>query len=148
MVEDHGQFDDFERLMLEAADAQRAGVFERTRVDVEALVGEPARHARWYRHILVGLPVAACIAMFFGVATMWRAGSHDGEAGLNGTAVSTFGAGMVSPAEGCQNYQTFRACFGGPGILVGSECRCVDFDRDGDVDLADMGGLQMSKVAD
>ncbi|MFH0983407.1 MAG: hypothetical protein V2A79_17960 [Planctomycetota bacterium] len=141
----------FDRLMLEAADADRAGVFRVTPIDVEALVGESASigRARWYRHVLVGLPLAACIAMFFGVATLWRAGSGTRDVLINGgTAISTFGGTMASPVERCEGMENFRACFHGPGILVDPECRCVDFDEDGDVDLHDMGFFQLNRTID
>jgi hypothetical protein len=151
MVREPSQFNDFDRLMLEAGQAKRAGVFASTPLDMEALMAEPvpAGPARWYRHILVGLPLAACIAMFFGVATMWRTGSGTGDVLLNGTtAVSTFGVATTSPAERCQTLENFRTCFRGPETLVDAECRCVDFDGDGDVDLRDMGTFQLNRTND
>ena len=148
MVRGQGQF---ERLMREAREADQAGVFSSTPVDVVALVAEPVLTgpAHWYRHVLVGLPLAACIAMFFGVATLWQAGSGTGDSIINGTtAVSTLGGTGVSSIEQCQNLDTFRTCFCGPGIPVGEECRCVDFDGDGDVDLRDMGSFQLNRTID
>ena len=151
MLHHPSQPGEFDRLMLETAEAERAGVFERTPVDAESLLAEPvpAGPAHWYRHVLVGLPLAACIAMFFGVATLWWAGSEGGDALINGpAAVPAFNGTATSPVERCRNVENLRNCFGGPGILVDSECRCVDFDEDGDVDLRDMGAFQLTKAID
>lgn len=151
MLHRPGQFDEFERLMLDTAEAKQAGVFHSTPIDVESLVGESGRvgATHWYRHVLVGLPLAACIAMFFGVATLWEAGSRTGDGFSNGTtAVSTLGGAAASPAGRCQNMENFQTCFRGPGVLVGGDCRCVDFDGDGDVDLRDMGAFQLNRTID
>ncbi len=151
MVYERSQFDEFDRLMLEAKEAEQAGVFELTPVDVEALVAEPVTigPAHWYRHVLVGLPLAACIAMFFGVATLWQTGSGTGEVLITGTAaVSTFGGAIATTVERCQTMENFRFCFAGPDVPVGGECRCVDFDGDGDVDLRDMGAFQVNRSID
>jgi hypothetical protein len=142
------QLDAFDRLMLDVAEAERLGVFGSTAVDVESLMAPPvvlAGPTHWYRHVLVGLPLAACIAMFFGVATLWRTGSVGHQALLNQTAaVSTLGGTATSPAERCPTLETLRSCFGGPGTPVGADCQCVDFDDDGDVDLRDMGSFQLT----
>ncbi|MCP4592762.1 MAG: hypothetical protein GY842_18660 [bacterium] len=142
----------FDRLMIEAVEAHQAGVFASTPVDIESLVPQPVLQspAAWYRHALVGLPLAACIAMFLGVATIWQtANTGTGESMLNGsTSVSTFGASAGTKLEGCQNPENFRTCFAGPGVVVPGDCRCVDFDGDGDVDLRDMGAFQVRRTLD
>ena len=151
MAQERNQLDELDRLMLEAAEAQQAGVFGSTPIDVEALVAKPvlAGPAYWYQHLLVGLPLAACIAMFFGIAALWHAGSGPGDDLTNGTtAVSTFGGTVVSAIERCQTPENLRNCLSGPGTPVSNECRCVDFDGDGDVDLRDLGAFQVNSSID
>ena len=151
MLHEPAQFDEFDRLMLYMVEAKRAGVFDSTPIDVECLATEPVPvgTAHWSRHVLVGLPLAACIAMFFGVATLWEVGSGTGDGFMNGTtAVSTLGGTAALPVERCQNLENFRNCFSGPGVLVDGNCRCVDFDGDGDVDLRDVGALQLNRTID
>lgn len=151
MGHEQSQFDEFDRLMLEASTAGRAGVFGTTPVDVESLVAQPVLSgpAHWYRHVLVGLPLAACIAMFFGVVALWENGSGTGNVLTNGSAaVSTLGGTVASPVENCRSMENFQSCLAGPGIMVPAECRCVDFDDDGDVDLRDMGVFQVNRTID
>ena len=142
---------EFERLMLDATAAERAGVFSSTPVDVESLAGESlvAGPARWYQQVLMGLPLAACIAMFFGIATLWQTGSGTSNGIMNGTAaVSTFNGAADLPVERCQTLDDFQSCFKGPGVLVDTECRYADFDSDGDVDLRDVGRFQSRNAID
>ncbi len=42
------------------------------------------------------------------------------------------------------DYSRFLECFTGAGGALGEACGCVDLDADGDVDLHDLGGLQLS----
>ncbi|MCK4661156.1 MAG: hypothetical protein KAV82_16670 [Phycisphaerae bacterium] len=151
MEHKQSQFDEFDRLMLDLAEARQAGVFDATPIEVESLMAPPVLSgpAHWYRHVLVGLPLAACIAMFFGVATLWKASSETGNRVITGTAaISSFGSSMTTPIEQCQTMDDLRTCFRGPGILVDGGCRCADFDGDGDVDLRDMGAFQLDQTAD
>jgi len=39
----------------------------------------------------------------------------------------------------------FTDCLDGPGQTVGEGCARFDYDRDGDVDLADFGRLQLTR---
>ena len=53
--------------------------------------------------------------------------------------VSAFDAGRGEQAR------VLARCFTGPaGGPLGNDCRCVDFDSDGDVDLADYGAFQVA----
>lgn len=41
------------------------------------------------------------------------------------------------------DHRSFRRCMAGPGEAVASNCRCADFDGDGDVDLSDAAAQQL-----
>lgn len=40
------------------------------------------------------------------------------------------------------SYETFYDCMSEPGVAYAGDCSCVDFDQDGDVDLADFAAFQ------
>lgn len=50
------------------------------------------------------------------------------------------GDGLV----GLLDYAMFRACLAGPGFPPSPQCRPLDFDRDGDVDLVDYRSLELA----
>ncbi|MHC4610364.1 MAG: hypothetical protein ACYS7M_08455 [Planctomycetota bacterium] len=140
--------DELEQLIAEAQDLEQAGVFKRTPVNVASLVETHgvSRRPRLTHRLFVGLQVAACLGLVVGLATMWRAGSSSpGPAGLtNSSDLEVAGAwGGLH----CERVETLKRCFSGPaGDSLGEECKCVDFDDDGDVDLADYGAFQRHYV--
>jgi hypothetical protein len=137
-----------ERLIAEARAAERAGVFGRTRLDVSALVGGSSLEAdrpvsprliRFYERALVGLPLAACVAIVIGIASMH--GGPMGEAVSSPVAVLERGGDSSSSVELC-SVEFIAGCVAGPGAPVTADCGCADLDRDGDVDLLDLGSYQ------
>ncbi|HRX84567.1 MAG TPA: hypothetical protein P5572_06055 [Phycisphaerae bacterium] len=127
----------FERMIAEAFAAQKAGVFASTPVDVAALVAPeaPARVVRWHERLLVGLPVAACVAAAIGMAAMWGV-STDRQAGSPLASVEPAVTSHVA------NLQLVADCMSGPGAAVTNGCMAADLDDDGDVDLQDMSAYQ------
>ncbi len=144
MTEKDRQHDDLERLMADVQACEQAGVFEKTPVDVAAVVEAGGRTARprLTHRLFVGLQVAACVGLVAGLATLWRAGRpSDQHLGLTNGSGPQVASLLGDPR--CRRIETLTHCFSGPaGGALGDECRCVDFDSDGDVDLADYGVFQ------
>ena len=140
------QHDEFEDLLREAHEAEQAGVFRPTQVDIGGLVSRPVRSPslRLYRLVLAGVPMAACVALFLGLAAFWNAGNPSSR-NPNGNA--SVRHPVADPAARCEALENLRACFSGPGIPAGSDCQCGDKDADGDVDLRDLGMFQMGDAA-
>jgi hypothetical protein len=57
---------------------------------------------------------------------------------------NTIFEGAYVPVVTCDAgaYETLHACMSGPGAAYAGDCGCVDFDSDGDVDLADYAAFQ------
>jgi len=142
-------------LVAEAIDAEAAGVFAPTNLDVAAVMGAQTggnaasstrfsrRHAMFARFVeraMVGLPLAACLGIVVGIASMSVRLSPD-----SGSFVMLGSNGLDSKGLGAMqacDMQVFARCFTGPGQAVPADCGCVDLDGDGDVDLSDMGSYQ------
>ncbi|MCA9250583.1 MAG: hypothetical protein KDA54_05570 [Phycisphaerales bacterium] len=142
-----------EMLIAKAASAQKAGVFDRTSVDVSALVGESlgsqavnSRLIRFYEKALVGLPLAACLGIVIGIGSMMGGpnGQSDSQISAGGLAITSQGLNDASAVASHEVYslESVTRCFAGPGQSVGSDCGFADLDSDGDVDLADLGTYQ------
>lgn len=142
-------------LVAEAIDAEAAGVFTPTELDMAAVMDVQAgtravgssqrsrRHALFARFVekaMVGLPLAACVAIVVGIASMSVRLSPD-----SGSFVMLGSNGLDSKGLGAMqacDMQVFARCLTGPGQAVPADCGCVDLDDDGDVDLSDMGSYQ------
>lgn len=149
----HGETDksgDFERLLLNAVEAERHGVFNRTPVDANALMcgnaessaGEASpRTGGWLGVARKFAPLAACVVLSFGIGKIWLTGSR--------AVVPNVGQPVALRAlaaaehDACRDLVLFDGCFTGPSAeSLSGHCSCVDFDRDGDVDWADFGLFQ------
>jgi len=131
-----------ERMLAEAQELEQAGVFRTTPVDVAALVRSTAPRRRFglTRRVYVWLEVAACLALVVGLTAVWRQG-----AGPSGAPVIDNTSTIVMGPAQCRGMETMTHCFSGPaGAPPTNECICVDFDGDGDVDLADYGEFQLT----
>ena len=129
-----------QNLLADLRQMDDAGVFKRTPVDTSALVqAEPVeRGPRRLHRLFVALQAAACIGLVVGVASFWQAES--GSSGLSEVGNGTAPEWVGSP---CGEVAALVRCFGGStGDVSGTDCKCVDFDEDGDVDLADYGTFQ------
>lgn len=146
---------EFARLVAQAADAERAGVFSSTELDIEGLMAgsSPAeeragsRFGRIYEKALVALPLAACLGIVIGIASMAvRSGDNgDGMLSLLGTngQVDTVGLqDMIAGDAFLGGTAAVFQCLTGPGAPVPAECQFADMDADGDVDLLDVGTYQ------
>ena len=145
MTEPRRQPEDLEGLLAELQQLEEAGVFRRTPVSPTTLVGGSAGPVRrpWHR-VFVGLQVAASVALIVGVASLWRPDRDSGTPMVMKPVSPSDVASTVTEVR-CGRLETLTHCFTGPGMLdMHSECRCVDFDRDGDVDLADYGAFQLA----
>ena len=132
----------FEKLIAEVRLADEAGVFDRTQVDVSALMANdrPAssRLIRFYERAMVALPLAACLGIVIGIASL-----NDGPVGQ-----APIASAPVSLLDGTGNVDlcsidVVSECIAGPGIAVSADCGCADFDSDGDVDLSDVNSYMV-----
>jgi hypothetical protein len=128
-----------ERLIAQVRSAEQAGVFSRTPVDVVALLDRPVASRpvrRLYEWTLVGLPLAACLAIVVGMTAMF--------AGSDG--VSRMAAPMATHPASTPGMplspEAILECVTGPGMQVSPECSAADLDHDGDVDLLDYSSFQ------
>ena len=136
MSESSEHLDPIERLIAQADQAERAGVFRPSRIDTVALVRSPGDgqvpfFVSWRRF---GMPMAACFVLAIGV---W--------AGLFNRELSNI-ADRQQFADNTSGAQTspegFLRCLDGPAAGAGGACASYDFDSDGDVDLLDFSSFQ------
>ncbi len=137
------QPDRLEHLLAQTRELEDAGVFQRTPVDPAALLRDDSAERRPGRlhRLFVALQAAACLALVVGVVSLWSGGDN-GDTLVDGRA-----AGNVAVAD--INAGALTGCMSGPvrGSMSG-ECRSLDSDDDGDVDLADFGAFQRGLTAD
>jgi hypothetical protein len=134
------KLDPVEMALLELDGAERARMFERTRVDVDGLLAErmPVSSLKLSRTALRLLPVAAAVALAVGVGS-WMFSVKLAELREGRVVLSGFVADAAAPSLG-----RFHECFKGPTDVLPAACREQDFDADGDVDLADFGAFQLA----
>lgn len=135
------QLDPLERDLLELEEAERDGVFSRTRVDHRMLLTpEPDFHGllrlgamrRWGAvAAAVVLVVGVWSAMFTLEIQEVRRSRMIAENGRGGAARTIARGDMLN-------------CIGGPSEPALNECRRHDYDSDGDVDLADFQSYQLA----
>ena len=124
MANEPMHLDPLEHAWSELEQAEKAGVFLRTRVGAAELVYAPVRVTSvWSRRVFTRLlPVAAAIAL---AVALWGWFSRSGQDGQIGRLA-------------------FHDCFGGPTAEAMTVCREHDYDTDGDVDLADFSAFQLA----
>lgn len=127
-----------ERLIAELRSAEEVGVFARSRVDVAALAASaaspaPSRLVMFYERALVVVPLAACLAVVIGIASL---AGNPMDAGLSQTPIASVAPAMTPGVD------LVASCLSGPGAQVSDVCSAADFDGDGDVDMLDMSSYQ------
>ena len=145
MAEQHHQPDELENRITQVGDLEQAGVFGRTPVDLASLVRDDRanRPQRLTHRLFIALQVAAGVALVAGLATVWLVEPGTSGPGALGNS-SVVATATASAAEG-RHARTLSQCLAGPaGGLRSSDCLSVDFDEDGDVDLADYGAFQLT----
>ncbi len=168
MQSEHETTRDFEDLLRMAVEAEQAGVFRPTPADPAAIMSDPHRNATrddasrqatresesgFAGHRLVlrlgrlAGSLAACLVIAVGISQIWPAGGGQSSHVAN-LSQSTGATMLVDSVERCSSdFTLFNTCFTGPSIDgLTSDCRCVDFDRDGDVDFADFGLMQRASA--
>lgn len=143
MTDQSRHSDELERLIAELQEFEQAGVFKRTPVDVAAVVeADGGRRPGLTHRLVVGLQVAACVGLVVGLVAVWRVGQpSDRLVGLTESSGTEVAAAIGALRS--ERIATLAGCFSGPaGGPLGEECSCVDYDGDGDVDLADYGAFQ------
>ncbi len=135
------QLDPLERHLLELKQAERDGVFSRTRVDDRMLrTPEPDVNPTLRLGVMRRWgTVAAAVVLVVGVwSAMFTFKIHDVRRSRH--IVENRGGGaarVIAPGD-------ILRCIGGPSEPAGNQCRRHDYDSDGDVDLADFQSYQLA----
>ncbi len=108
-------------------ESERAGVFAPTPLDTRRLLHTPSR-SLVLRAVYRWGSIAAAIGLVLGI---WRWSDL-------GTTTTATKVAMVSPCNG-----TFFGCVSGPRQSLGTSCGDFDYDRDGDIDMADFRTYQL-----
>jgi hypothetical protein len=140
MTHDRNQLDPVEEALLELQDMDRARLFRRTQVDEARLVaGRVTAQSSGSRRVTMRLvPVAAALVMAIGVWS-WMFSAELAETRRAQDASPVLVADATAPDPG-----SFHRCFAGPTAGTSSSCQELDYDSDGDVDLADFGAYQLA----
>ena len=139
MIDRFDQLDPLEISLRELADAERADLFRRTRVDARSLLRSTSGLKRTTRTVrtLRWVSIAAMLGM---VATIcgWIFTSGTGE-----TRHLPFPSGTMtaSATGGCDG--TFFGCLTGPNGTIMSGCQTFDYNADGHIDLVDARTYQL-----
>ena len=138
-----------ERLIAEVHAAREAGVFNRTNLDVAALNAAvladppaPSWGVRFYERALVGLPLAACLAIVIGIGSMIGGPTGNKIGSVAPSPLAALDTNGEPYAVESHGIGFIAGCFSGPGEPVAPGCGSADLDRDGDVDLIDFGSYQ------
>ncbi len=131
------QLDPIEDSLRELADAERARLFCRTRVDARSLLHSASkgnyafRVSRRTRWVSIAAAVVLAVSICGWIFTVGR----------NSTRITPFPSGMIASASGACDSRFF-SCLTGPSGRPSVDCGVYDFDTDGDIDLADAGAYQ------
>ena len=138
-VTDHREpLDPIEATLAELGDAERAGVFGRRPLpEREAWKDEPAT-VLFPLRIVRRLAIAAVIALAVGVSSLMF------QKNLSSLREHSRMATTVRVADLGTIQASIAQCLGGPSGSIDPACGGVDFDGDGDVDLADFRSFQVS----
>lgn len=133
------QLNPIEISLRELADAERADLFRRTRVDARSLLratSGPRRTTITVRTLRWG-SIAAVFALAATICA-WVFTTGTGETRLTSIQIGT----IASATSGCDG--TFFGCLTGPNGTPPSTCRGYDYDADGDIDLLDARTYQLN----
>lgn len=143
MIDRFDQLDPMEISLRELADAERADLFRRTRVDARSLlrathaVNEGPRVLRWIRWA----PIAAVL----GVAATICAWVFTTGTGVTRQLPSPSGTMTASATRGGDGM--FSDCMTGPNGVIVSGCDIYDYNADGRIDLLDARTHQLNRNA-
>lgn len=136
--EDH-QLDGVEAALLELHQAEELGVMRRSPVDPAALMSSTSPLS-YRRMTWLLLPVAASVLLAVGVgARMFRTEVNE----IRGRAELML-AQRDEDRDPCDG--SFLHCFTGPRSDIAPKCSSYDYDKDGDIDLADFSAFQLACI--
>ena len=137
------KLDSIEEALLGLKEAERATVFDRTRLDAEALVRVDATPVPLSRRIAAvrWLSAAAVIALAAGMwGLVFRSPVSPPSSPTGLVSNVSVPDGNFDPCDG-----SILRCLSGPSdIVLAVGCRPHDYDADGDVDLADFRSYQLT----
>ncbi len=130
--------DSIEASLVELAEAQRAGVFGRTRLPSREAPEIAPIAVRFTVRSLRRLAIAAVIVFAMGVwSLMFRSN-------LSKLRERSRSPEIVQVVDLSAMQASIALCIAGPRGTVDPACGRVDFDGDGDVDLGDISAFQRS----
>lgn len=132
MDSDKRHLDGVERGLLDCREAQSAGVFRTTPLDVDAVLNEPmpiVRRLRWF-HVT---PVAAALVLAIGLGA-YMLNDEIGYVREHRARLAT--------ARHAQKQFAYNIT--GPRQSTNAEEAPLDLDQDGDIDLADFSRYQLA----
>lgn len=139
MLNDDAHFERLESALGELDEAERAGVFASTQVDVRELLcterAKPALYTLWDHRW------ASIAAVLLVAVTVWGLMFAGQLRQIRSRGIPT-GAVILASASPCNG--TFSGCVTGPTRTPASPCGGFDYDRDGDVDLFDIRTYQLN----
>ncbi len=128
-----------EEALRELAAAEKAGVFQPTRVDAGALLRESAGRAVLRPRVFTLRLVAAAAVILIAVCLWgWVFSPGSGPNGESGKVASRPVETQVVTAA------TLSECVTGPMDFPKAACTSYDYDADGDVDLVDISSYQLA----
>jgi len=140
MIDRFDQLDPMEISLRELADAERADLFRKTRVDARSLLRSTSGLKRTTRTVrrIHWVPIAAMLGMAVTICG-WVLTTRIGETRQRPLPSGTMTASATGGCDG-----TFFGCLTGPNGTPPSGCRGYDYDADGDIDLVDARTYQLN----
>ena len=140
MTNEPEQLDAIEDALLELESAEKAGVFNRTRIEArDVLRVDPAcERVGLRRRLIRWMPVAAAVGI---AAVVWTSVFDVRHGSVSPPAPVVTVLDVAVEDDGCDG--SFLGCFSGPKNVIVASCLAHDYDADGDVDLVDFGAYQL-----
>jgi len=138
VTDHHDPLDPIETALAEFGEAERAGVFGRTPLPGREAWEDKPTTIKFPLRTLRRLAIAATIALAVGVWS-WTYSTRQ-----SSLPMQPHKATSLQFADSGTIQASIARCISGPTGSVDAACGGVDFDGDGDVDLADFSSFQAS----
>ncbi len=132
-MDQYDQLDPIEASLGKLSEAEKAGVFRRTRIDARSLLHSRQGDTVARRRLLAVRWVSIAAVLAIAATICGWIFSTPGRPSRNLTTLAS---------NGCDG--TFFGCLTGPTGSLSSACRNHDYDADGDVDMVDARTYQAS----
>ena len=136
----HEPLDSIETALADLGEAELAGVFARTPLPARTALDDQPAIVTFPLRTLRRLAIAAVIALAIGVWS-WTFNSTQPSDSMRSHRAATLRVADLGTIQA-----SIARCISGPAGSVDAACDGVDFDGDGDVDLADYSAFQASNA--